>query len=130
MSTEINTTIYGVRNIRYLRGDDLLPINITFKSRSSSSDPYLPIDLTGSTFSMKVIALGDASKTAIVSFSVGSGITLDATNGKITIAKTALQMAALSAGEYLYDIQQTNSANQIKTWLRGYFIVEDDVTIP
>lgn len=129
MSTEINTTIYGVRNIRYLRGDDLLPINITFKSRSFSDDPFTPIDLTGSTFLMKIIALGDSTKTAIISFSIGSGITLDATSGKITIAKTAAQMAALTSGDYLYDIQQTNLSNQVKTWLRGLFIVEDDVTI-
>lgn len=122
MQQEINKTIYAVRNIRHYRGDDFLPIIITFKVNNT------PIDLTGSNFLMKVINKGDASKTSLLTFAEGTGITSDLINGQITLFKTAAQIDSLAAGEYVYDLQETNTYRQ--TWLRGLFIVEDDTTIP
>lgn len=110
-------------DLRYLRGDSF-DLVFAFKTASGSV-----VDFTGSTFLMKIIAIGDTNKTAIISFSTGAGLTLNTTTGTVTLSKTPAQMASLTAGNYLYELQETDTNSKVKTRIRGYFECVDDITL-
>jgi len=48
-------------------------------------------------------------------------------SGVLTISATAATMAGVNGGVYVYDLQSTNGGS-VKTWLRGRFRVNEDVT--
>ena len=119
----INLVITAREDIKWIRGDSF-DLQYAFKDNTGTA-----VDLTGSTFIMKIIAIGDTNKTAIVSFSSGSGLTLNGSAGTVTLSKTPAQMSALTAGNYLYELQETDSNSKVKTRVRGYFEVIDDITL-
>lgn len=64
----------------------------------------------------------------LVDLSVGSGITLDAPNGKITIALTNAQTTALNVFKGVYDIVVTDTVPKKSRLLMGDFEVLPGVT--
>lgn len=80
-------------------------------------------DLTGATIQMKV---RDCKGVELLSLSVGSGLTLSApTSGKFQIDEQVLNIAA---GSHTYDIQITDAAGVVKTWISGKLIIKQDTT--
>lgn len=50
----------------------------------------------------------------------------------LVISKSASSMATVEAGTYVYDLQSTKNANTtpvIKTWMSGFFTVNEDISI-
>jgi hypothetical protein len=56
----------------------------------------------------------------------------DGSDGKIRIVIDAEEMAKIESGVYVYDLQantvSTGSISNVQTWVRGSFIVNEDVT--
>jgi len=56
----------------------------------------------------------------------------DGSDGNIRIVITAEEMAKIESGVYVYDLQAntvgTGSITNVQTWVRGSFIVNEDVT--
>ncbi len=59
-------------------------------------------------------------------------VTSDGSDGKIRIVIDAEEMAKIESGVYVYDLQAntvgTGSITNVQTWVRGSFIVNEDVT--
>lgn len=109
----------STRNFTVVEGDTF-EATITFLDASTGN----PLNLSGATFNMHVRTSYDAAATSL-ELASGAGITLDALNGKITLSKAV----AISAGEYVYDIQASFSGPIVRTYLRGRFKVLDGVTV-
>jgi hypothetical protein len=89
----------------------------------------LPIDLTGATAKMQVRDQKGGTKLAFSLTSPSGGITIDPTNGKLTIKITPTQTSKLFYPKSSYDIMVTDSnANKIKL-LEGYMTLSRSVTI-
>jgi hypothetical protein len=53
-------------------------------------------------------------------------------NSLLVISKSATIMASVSAGTYVYDLQSVKNQNTtpvIKTWMKGFFTVNEDISI-
>jgi hypothetical protein len=59
-------------------------------------------------------------------------VTSDGSDGKIRIVISAEEMAKIESGVYVYDLQAntvgSGSITNVQTWVRGSFIVNEDVT--
>lgn len=118
MGNSVSTDISQTLNIKARRRDTFsLSINVTDANGNN-------FDFTTHTASMNVM---DApGGTTILSFATGgSGITL--TDGNIALLKSAAAMN-IAADEYVYDLQVTYPDASVKTWFKGSFTVNDDVT--
>ena len=91
--------------------------------------------ITGGAFKMEVRSSDDNNTgDPIISMNMGalaqnsSGIA----DSLLVIKKPASDMAYVAAGTYVYDLQSTkieNSTPVIKTWMRGFFTVNEDISI-
>lgn len=59
-----------------------------------------------------------------VSFSVG----IEANTGVVTLGLTATQTAAITAGRYVYDVELTDSSNNVSRIIEGIVTVTPNVT--
>jgi len=109
------TTVY---NTCVRRGDTWV-INFSFRE----ADQTTPIDLTGRTFTLQIRATPDAED-ALVSLTEGSGITVDAMAGDVSVIA---QTEDLAAGIYYYDLQYVNGVI-VETAIGGRLTLEQDVT--
>jgi hypothetical protein len=83
-----------------------------------------PVDLAGAKIRMDLKASYNAP--ASLSLNETSGITIDlGTAGRFVIDE---QIIDIDAGNYLYDIEITNSAGQVFTYVKGTFPILQDVT--
>lgn len=83
-------------------------------------------DLEGASVKMEVRTFSD--KNLVLSFSTDAGsVSLD--GQFVTLRKEAVDMQALQAGRYQYDVQFTLADNFVVTGFGGNFIVKSDVTI-
>ena len=114
-------TVYNVEAARddlvFTKGDT---INITLTVLQNS----VAFDMTGGALEMDVVTLGG---------SVHRTFTSSGTSPTITILTNTLTIysatAFTTAGGYKYDIQFTSAAGVVSTIMKGYLIVEDEVTI-
>lgn len=96
---------------------------ITFTYKNSNGTP---INLTGYTAALQLRTSYDASS-ASLSLSSGSGIVLGGTAGTIAVTATATQTGALTAGEYVYDLEVTASS-KVTRLVQGRITVTPQVT--
>jgi hypothetical protein len=101
------------------RKGDTFNLEVTFKDEEGSV-----MDLSGYEWKMDVRD-DDVSPTTILNdtefvYSANE-------SGTLTISASANTMAGVNGGVYVYDLQSTN-AGAVKTWLRGRFRVNEDVT--
>lgn len=88
-----------------------------------------PIDLTGASAKMQVRDTKGGTKLAFTLTSPASGITIDPTNGKLTIRMTPTQTNKLFYPKSSYDIMLTDS-NAVKIKLvEGFLTLSRSVTI-
>jgi hypothetical protein len=101
------------------RKGDTFTLQVTFKDEEG-----LLMDLSGYVWKMDVRD-DDVAPTTILN---DTDFTYSANeDGELTISATALTMSGVNGGVYVYDLQSTN-AGAVKTWLRGRFRVNEDVT--
>ena len=109
--------------IRIIRGDDEL-LQVTFTDENGS-----PIDLTGSTVFFTVKKKSDLSQDnddlAVISITVTSHS--DPTNGITEIPMTKTE-TNLDKGDYYWDLQIKDTADDISSVVKGIFEIIEDVT--
>lgn len=93
------------------------------------SDPDdVPINLTGYTAQMQVRPSVAAADVIADLTTENGGITIAGVLGKITLALTNTQTAALTPGQYVYDIKLISGSGFESILLSGNFIVVEAVT--
>ena len=86
------------------------------------------VNVTGYTAAMSV-KNSPSSSTTIISLTSSNGrITVGTTDGKFTLALTAAETTALTAGQYVYDLEVTSPGGVVTRLLEGGFIVYEGVT--
>ena len=79
-------------------------------------------DLTGAAIAMKV---RNCNNTVLLSLTDGAGLTITVpTSGKFQIDEQVLDIAA---GVHTYDIEITDAAGVIKTWVKGNLIISSHI---
>lgn len=86
------------------------------------------VDVTGYTAAMSVKNSPTSTSSIIDLTSANGRITVGTTNGKFTLALTATQTTALTAGNYVYDLEVTAPNGTVTRLLEGGFIVYEGVT--
>lgn len=123
MAQEVNTSIAGQVDIKWMKGDDFEMV-FTFKVNRVLEN------LSSQTFTAKIFALDDANKTALVSFAVGSGLTNGGSAGTITLTKTPAQMTGLTSNTvYAWEMSKTTAAGKVYKVLFGQFEVLDTYNV-
>lgn len=88
----------------------------------------VPIHLGACTAAMQVRRTAE-SPNVVVELSTANGrITFDAPNGRIMLALTPTQTAAIPAGAYVYDLELTKLDGTVERLVEGDFIVRQEVT--
>jgi hypothetical protein len=82
----------------------------------------VPLDLTGSTPKAQL------KKTYTDSAPVDFACTLTGVTGQIRMFLSSTVSGSLTPGDYIYDLQVTNSSNQTRTYLAGDVTVSPEVT--
>jgi len=118
----VSTDIAQTLDITHRRGDTLL-LNINFKDSSGTA-----LNIDGYTFKMEIRRENTDDVVSGALISTSPTISSAATNGIILINVPYTDMIGLVGGEYVYDIQASNSSG-IQTWVTGEFLVEEDVTV-
>ena len=86
------------------------------------------IDLTGCTFEMKVRSL-PSSSTVILTISTASGNGfIDTALGKIYWSVPAATTAAITAGDYYYDLELSYPSGRVSRLIEGQFQVTGECT--
>lgn len=86
-----------------------------------------PVDLTGATARMQLRSYY-TSPAVVLDLASGTGITIDALEGRLTIVVSAVQTAALQAQSGVYDLEVTFPSNVVKKAMRGTYTVDPEVT--
>ncbi len=105
-------------NYELWQGDTWEPGTITARENG------VPINLTGYTAKMEI--RHSVSNDVVLTLQTGSGITMTSL-GVINITMTAAQTAQL-VGQYLYDLQITDTSSRIRTYTHGLITVMFDTT--
>lgn len=86
------------------------------------------VNVTGYSANM-VVRNSPNSSTAIITLTTNNGrITAGGSNGQFTLNLTASETAALTAGNYVYDLEITDGTGKVTRLLEGGFIVYEGVT--
>ena len=102
------------------RKGDTFTLIVTFKDASGDA-----IDLSsGYQWKMDVKDTDTSSSDIIAddSFSYAGN-----SSGELTISSSAVTMAAVTSGTYVYDLQ-SSVAGVVKTWLYGIFKINEDIS--
>lgn len=86
-----------------------------------------PIDLTDYSARMQVRAKY-TSTTPTLSLVSPTNISLGGGSGSVIVVVSATTMAAVTAGEYVYDLEMVASNNVVTRLLQGTFTVRPEVT--
>ena len=85
------------------------------------------INWTGYTAKLQVRQYVNTTDTAVLTLTSGSGITPLTSDGKIIITATATQTGAITAGNYVYDLEVISGSTVYRV-LQGRFTVDGQVT--
>lgn len=87
-----------------------------------------PINLTTYTARMQVRATVESAAAAISLTTENSRITLGGVAGTITLTISATDTAALTAGEYVYDLELVAASGTVTRLIQGCFTIDAEVT--
>lgn len=105
----------------------------SFEITLQEADTETPIDLTGFKVKMMVketqsqneaYAVVNLSSDTIVDYGSIEKVDLE---GKITVRIESIKTSILKPQTYYYDIQ-TSTSSEVKTWVKGKFIVKGEIT--
>jgi len=100
----------------------------TFDKTFTVTQNGTAVNWTGYTAKMQVRRYANLNETAVLTLTTGGGgITTLTNDGKIIITATATQTAAITAGNYVYDIELTSGTYKVRI-LQGRFTVTPQVT--
>lgn len=85
------------------------------------------IDITGYTARMQV-RQKYTSSTTVLNLVSPTDITLGGNSGTIVVTASATATAAITAGEYVYDLEMVSSAGIVTRLLQGTFELRPEVT--
>ena len=86
-----------------------------------------PIDLSGCTILIQVRPSANSTTIALALTTADSSITIGGVNrNQITLNKKA----DVAAGSYVYDMNVTFPTGEVKTYIWGNFIVQEDISKP
>jgi hypothetical protein len=106
------------------RRNDTFSLELTF-----SDDTGTAINLTTySDFKMEVRKHDRKTGNPTLRFTKLTNEIIALSNGTMTVTGSAATMN-VSGGDYVYDLQAITVGGQVYTWLRGKFVVNEDVTI-
>lgn len=106
------------------RRNDTFSLELTF-----SDDTGTAIDLTTySDFKMEVRKHDRKTGNPTLRFTKLTNEIVALSNGTMTVTGSAATMN-VSGGDYVYDLQAITVGGEVYTWLRGKFVVNEDVTI-
>jgi hypothetical protein len=116
------------------RKGDTFRLSVTFKNAQGGE-----ISIPGNyTFKMQVrnSAFDDTDAGALIEITetqanaVANGFDTTGAAGNVVINIDSTNMNNIDGGRYVYDLQATNTAdNSVQTWLKGNFVVNEDVTV-
>ena len=116
------------------RKGDTFRLSVTFKDSSGT-----PIGITDNyEFKMQVrsSAFDDTASGALIEIlttqdsAISDGFDTSGGSGNVVINMSSTTMNAIDGGRYVYDLQATNTVhNSVQTWLKGNFVVNEDVTV-
>ena len=116
------------------RKGDTFRLSVTFKDSGGTA-----IGITDNyTFKMQVrsSAFDDTASGALIEISttqasaISDGFDTSGGSGNVVINMSSNTMNAIDGGRYVYDLQATNTNDQsVQTWLKGNFVVNEDVTV-
>ena len=117
------------------RKGDTFRLSVTFKNASGGN-----ITVGGGAYNFKMdvraSAFDDSDSGAIINISetqdeaVTNGFDTSGGSGNVIINISSSTMNGIDGGRYVYDLQATNTAdNSVQTWLKGNFVVNEDVTV-
>lgn len=86
-----------------------------------------PIDVTGYTAELQ-IRTSPLAKTAVLTLTSASGITITPLLGKFTVRATAIQTSAITNGTYSYDMEITSPGGYVTRLVQGTATVSPQVT--
>jgi hypothetical protein len=86
------------------------------------------INLTGYTARMHVRATVDASETITTLTTSNSRVTLGGALGTIDLLISATDTAALTPGQYVYDLELVSGGGEVTRLIEGNFVVKAEVT--
>jgi hypothetical protein len=101
----------------HYRGDGLNSFTLTLKYSDQSS-----VDLTGASVLMQLRDLGGRLS---YTFSTETNLTLPGTG---VIQFETIEEWTLRTGKYKYDLQVTDSTGFVRTYLRGEWLINQDIT--
>jgi hypothetical protein len=88
----------------------------------------IPVNLTGYTARMQIRSEVDSSTAALSLTTENGRIALGGTAGTITLTVSATDTVAVTAGEYVYDIELVSGSGTVTRLLQGCFTVDAEVT--
>jgi tRNA threonylcarbamoyladenosine modification (KEOPS) complex Pcc1 subunit len=112
----------GIYNIVADQGATLSRV-ITW--RDSARTPY---NITGYTARMQVRSTVDSSTVVLELTTANSRISLGGATGQITLTVSATDMAAVTAGKYVYDLELISSGGVVSRLVQGNFVIRAEVT--
>lgn len=98
--------------------NDTLALNFELKVEDE------PIDLSSATIRMQ-IRPDYGSNTLTLSLTEGNGITVTGTSNNMVALNKVITIAS---GEYVYDLEAAFANGDVKTYVKGEFIVSEDST--
>ena len=106
------------------RRNDTFSLELSF-----SDDTGAAINLTTySDFKMEVRKHDRKTGNPTLRFTKLTNEIIALSNGTMTVTGPAATMN-VSGGDYVYDLQATTIGGEVYTWLRGKFVVNEDITI-
>lgn len=93
----------------------------TFRRTLTVTDGTDPWDFTDASIKFYIRDTQDSA--ALITLQASSGVTI--VSNVVTIELTDTQTGSLGARSYLYEVEYTDSNDEIRTWISGKFIVSD-----
>lgn len=120
------TDIAQKLNITARKGDTFR-LSVTFTDSSGTA-----IGTTDYTYRMQIrsSAFDDSAGGAIINIG-DSSFDTSGSGGTVVITIGSTVMAGIDGGRYVYDLEATNKTDTslVQTWLKGNFVVNEDVTV-
>jgi hypothetical protein len=88
-----------------------------------------PTNLSGCLLKMQIRSTYGADPVATLSTTSGGIVITSASNGNVTISMSAAQLAAIPAGNYLYDLKLTDGTGKTARTIQGGALISPQVTI-
>lgn len=83
-----------------------------------------PVSLANAAVKMQIRKCVDGE--VILTFEEGNGLVVGGAGGNVITVNKILSIP--KGGKYYYDLQATFTNGQVQTYMRGYFIVIEDIT--